>query len=66
MLLNNDFADKEFYLYMLDTRGLEMENEGFDIVACIVLLAVLLFLRYNKGGDEDGLCAEKEKSVDRL
>lgn len=44
MLLNNDFADKEFYLYMLDTRGLEMENEGFDIVACIVLLAVLLFL----------------------
>ena len=24
---------------------------------------LFVFLRYNKGGDEDGCCAEKEKAV---
>lgn len=30
--------------YMLDTRGLEMESESFDITFCVILLAIILIL----------------------
>ena len=39
-----DYSEREYFKYVLDTRGIEMENEGFDLVMCIILLAIILFL----------------------
>ena len=39
-----DSPDYEICEYMLDTRGLEMESESFDIVFSIAFLAVIIFL----------------------
>lgn len=44
LINKGEFAEKPFYKYMLDTRGLEMEDEGFDIIVCAILLLVIAFL----------------------
>ena len=36
--------DTQICTYMLDTRGVEMESEGFDTVFSIVLLLIIIFL----------------------
>ena len=38
------YEGKEFYKYMLDTRGLEMGSERFDITFCLILLLLILYL----------------------
>lgn len=44
-LLNTDgYSDREYFNYILDTRGIEMQNEGFDLVVCVILMAIILFL----------------------
>ena len=44
-LINTEgYSDREYFNYVLDTRGIEMENEGFDLVMCIILVAIILFL----------------------
>lgn len=37
-------SDDEICSYMLDTRGIEMESETFDVVFCLILLLVIIFL----------------------
>lgn len=42
---NENFSsDDEISVYMLDTRGLEMESEQFDLVFSISLFAIVVFL----------------------
>ena len=45
-LANSKTFDKDTPVctYMLDTRGLEMESETFDVVFCIILSLIILFL----------------------
>lgn len=44
LISNPEYAEGEYYQYMLDTRGIEMENEGFDIVVSVILACIFLFL----------------------
>ena len=39
-----NYAETELYEYMLDTRGIRMESEDFDILVFMVLLLAILFL----------------------
>ena len=39
-------AGDEICEYMLDTRGLEMENEQFDTLFCAILLIIILYLAF--------------------
>lgn len=39
-----NYAETELYEYMLDTRGIRMESEDFDILVFMVLLLAVLFL----------------------
>lgn len=39
-----NYAESEVYEFMLDTRGIRMESEDFDILVFMVLLLAILFL----------------------
>lgn len=38
------YEDKECFMYMLDTRGVEMESESFDVLFVLVLGLIVLYL----------------------